>query len=199
MRPMVAAGLVDALPVDDACRDGRSRRTRRCTTARRRGRDALFGVQAVGVEAHDLARLHVAHVRGPHDVEPARLRGHHPAAAVGQLRRCTAAGCRGGRGTRRANRGWPAPWHRRPSMALHGVADALAQVMACPRDLADEPSLPPRCRCRRAAARPRPTSRARKAFVFTSVPLWASAISTSSMAEMCGWAASHEAAPPLVE
>ena len=46
---------------------------------------------------------------------------------------------------------------------------------------------------------PSPASRARKAFVFTSVPLWASAISTSSMAEMCGWAASHEAAPPLVE
>ena len=41
--------------------------------------------------------------------------------------------------------------------------------------------------------------RVRMAFVLMSVPLCASAMSTSSMAEMCGWAASHDAAPPLVE
>ena len=46
---------------------------------------------------------------------------------------------------------------------------------------------------------PSSTRWARKAFVLTSVPLCASAISTSSMAEMCGCAASHDAAPPLVE
>ena len=46
---------------------------------------------------------------------------------------------------------------------------------------------------------PSRTSRARNAPVFTSVPLCASAISTSSMAEMCGWAASTKPPPPLVE
>ena len=46
---------------------------------------------------------------------------------------------------------------------------------------------------------PSPTRRVLMPFVLTSVPLCASAISTSSMAEMWGWAASHDAAPPLVE
>ena len=46
---------------------------------------------------------------------------------------------------------------------------------------------------------PSSTRQARRRLVFTSVPLCASAMSTSSMAEMCGWAASHDAAPPLVE
>ena len=46
---------------------------------------------------------------------------------------------------------------------------------------------------------PSSIKRARKLFVFTSVPLCASAISVSSMAEMCGCAASHDAAAPLVE
>ena len=39
---------------------------------------------------------------------------------------------------------------------------------------------------------PSSMSWARRWFVFTSVPLWASAMSVSSMAEICGWAASQE-------
>ncbi len=46
---------------------------------------------------------------------------------------------------------------------------------------------------------PSARSCARMAFVFMSVPLCASANSTSSMADICGWAASHEAFDPLVE
>ena len=46
---------------------------------------------------------------------------------------------------------------------------------------------------------PSSISCARRWFVFTSVPLWASAMSVSSIAEMCGCAASQEAFPPLVE
>ena len=41
--------------------------------------------------------------------------------------------------------------------------------------------------------------RARRLLVFTRVPLCAKAMRISSMAEMCGCAASHDAAAPLVE
>ena len=42
------------------------------------GRERLRGVQAVGVDADDLARPHVADEIGADEVERARLRGNHP-------------------------------------------------------------------------------------------------------------------------
>ena len=46
---------------------------------------------------------------------------------------------------------------------------------------------------------PSAISCARMAFVFINVPLCASAKSTSSMADIWGWAASQDAFDPLVE
>ena len=132
--------------------------------ARRPAGHALFGVQAVGVEAHDLARLHVAHVRAPPRCRARTSRRTPPSRGRRAARRCTAAGCRSGRGTRRASRGWPAPWRRRPSMVLHrrGGCPRAGDGLSCV-------TWPMSLRCRLAvgararSCTPSPASRARKA------------------------------------
>jgi len=48
--------------------------------ARGRGGREVLGADAVGVDRHHLARLHLADEGGAHDVERRRLRGDHPAA-----------------------------------------------------------------------------------------------------------------------
>ncbi len=79
-----ASSLVDALPIDGGIGAGEINVLENAA-ARLFGLDGLQRGNARIVDADDLARLHVAHEFGAHDVEAARLARNHPAAFVGKL------------------------------------------------------------------------------------------------------------------
>ena len=104
--------------------------------ARLRGCDALLGGDTLLAKTHDLAGLDVAHVFGAHDVRAAGFAGNHPAATLGQLadaQRADAVGV-----AERVERVGAGQHHGVGALhVLHGVADALAQVVRLLRDAAD--------------------------------------------------------------
>ena len=75
----VIAARVDALAVHDAVGACEVHLLEYAVGTGLRG-NALFGNQALGVDAQDLTRFDVANILGAYDVERARLGGNHPAA-----------------------------------------------------------------------------------------------------------------------
>ena len=78
---VVAAG-VHGLAVHDAVRASEVDLLEDALGALQHGGHALLGHQALGADAQDLARAHVAHVLRTHDVERAGLAGDHPTAGT---------------------------------------------------------------------------------------------------------------------
>ncbi len=131
----VAAGLVHALPVDHTI-GPREVHVFEDARGRRSGAHRLFAAQAVLGEAHDLARVHIAHVFGTHDIQPARLGADHPAASVGQLPDAQRPDAmRVTECIERVSRGY----HHGVCTAhqLHSMRDAVAQMMRLARHHAD--------------------------------------------------------------
>ena len=131
----VATRLVDRLAVHDGVGAGEVHVLENAagTLARL---DALLGGDTLLAKTHDLAGLDVAHVFGAHDVQAAGFAGNHPAATLGQLadaQRADAVGV-----AERIQRVGAGQHHGVGALhILHGVADALAQVVRLLRDAAD--------------------------------------------------------------
>ncbi len=131
----VAARLVHRLAVHDGVGAGEIHVLEDAAGAFTCG-NALLGRNAILGEAHDLARLNVAHVFGAHNVQTARFAGNHPTAALGQradAQRADAVGV-----AERVQAIGAGQHHGvGPFQMLHGVADALAQMVRLLRDVAN--------------------------------------------------------------